>query len=542
MRDVAVRYAALPIPITNLGGNLRLTRGRLAFEGVSGRCAGGSLRVGGWVDRGQSRRTGEIDIAFSQLRADDAFHDALPPGWRDRIGAFRVRGPIDGSVRATTDTDEDDLHWAVTANALLVDVDVEHPFVPLPLRGVRGSVDFADGRVRCDRLDARYDRAALRASFSIETSPEGPVGEVSLSATDLPLDRATRDLGPPQLRAVWDRIEPVGAVDLDIASLRVEPVEPDGAQRWIVDGAAQLHDVTLRGVEGVDGLTGRVVAQGMAVDRLGGTALAGRLTNARARVRGRELDHVDADWSLLRTTDGGGRLALTNAQAELYDGSVSGGAELLFDTESARYNLSTTMQGVRLRPLLVRVGGAVDDRATTGPADAMEVDGSVDAHAYLSGELGRPASRRGGGRVEIVDGHLYHLPIVVAILHVLNLSLPRQGALEEAEASFFLVGDRCDLQDIRLRGDDLALVGHGTMSLPDLGVDLRLINVGPRDWVRLPALADFVDGVSRRLLELQITGPIDRPTVRTQALRAIGDEFKRLFNKRRPPKVQRVSK
>ena len=172
------------------------------------------------------------------------------------------------------------------------------------------------------------------------------------------------------------------------------------------------------------------------------------------------------------------------------------------------------------------------------PAHTVEARGRADGHLYLSGVVGDPTQKRGGGRFEIVDGHIYRLPLVLAILHVLNLSIPDADVFDDARADFFITGNRVQLEDIVLRDSALALVGTGSLTLPDRGLDLDLVNVGVHRWARVPLLTDFVEGASREFVELHVTGPLSRPTVRARPLRAFGEEFKRLFRKKKPTRTQ----
>jgi hypothetical protein len=75
------------------------------------------------------------------------------------------------------------------------------------------------------------------------------------------------------------------------------------------------------------------------------------------------------------------------------------------------------------------------------------------------------------------------------------------------------------------------------MSLPDQAVDLRLVNVGARPWARVPLLTDLVDSAMKEFVELRVTGPVSRPTVRAQPLRGLSEEFKRLFQKKPTKKI-----
>ena len=172
---------------------------------------------------------------------------------------------------------------------------------------------------------------------------------------------------------------------------------------------------------------------------------------------------------------------------------------------------------------------------------AVSVSGLMSGHLYLSGVMGAPASRRGGGRLKIESGRIYRVPIVWALLNVLNLAIPKENALEEARADFYVVGNEVRFEAIRLRGDALVLVGSGSMSLPDYGVNLGLVSVNPHRWARVPVLAEFMEHASREFVELRVTGPARSPTVRAIPFRGISEELKRLFRKKSPKKVQPAS-
>jgi hypothetical protein len=76
------------------------------------------------------------------------------------------------------------------------------------------------------------------------------------------------------------------------------------------------------------------------------------------------------------------------------------------------------------------------------------------------------------------------------------------------------------------------------MSLPDRGLDLNLVYVSPSNWARVPMLTELVDWASRPLTELHITGPLFQPTVRAKPFRSAREEIERLFQKKKPKKIQ----
>jgi hypothetical protein len=387
----------------------------------------------------------------------------------------------------------------------------------------------------------RYAGADVQVDFDTHETEDGEEETIVLSATDLPLDGNVRGLLPERLRGGWDRAGLRGRVDVRCNQLHYRQSQAAPYPMWSVDGRIDLHHVDAPGLAELEDLSGTLSGSGTLVDRLGGATLSGRLQLASGRLYARALSDIESAWSLVRSADGLGRLALDDTQAAIYEGALTGQAELLVGPDRSDYNLSATVHGMQIAPWL-RAGRTPEavPAVTAGDDAPDEVRGSADAHLYLTGVVGDPLSRRGGGRLEVRDGFIYRLPILLAILNVLDISIPNDDALHTLEAEFFVLGNRLNLTDIALRGGSLMLVGEGSMSLPDQAVDLRLVNIGTRSWARLPILADLVEGAARGFVELRVTGPVSRPTVRAQPLRALSDELKRLFQKKPPRKIARA--
>ena len=244
---------------------------------------------------------------------------------------------------------------------------------------------------------------------------------------------------------------------------------------------------------------------------------------------GHPLSAFSGQWSFARVADGTGAFSLQSAQAQLYGGMVAGRFDLSFNNHESTYDLTTTVQGMHIESFVDH------ERSARGAAHApADVRGVATGRLSLSGVVGDASSKRGRGRFEVSQAQIYRLPLVLAILHVLNLTAPPANAFSEALLDFYVTGNRLTFEDIRLRGDLLALTGSGTLTLPDRAVDLELYNVNPDGWVRVPVLTDVVEQIGRELVRLHVTGPVYRPEVHPQPLRGLTKEFKRLFRKRKP--------
>jgi hypothetical protein len=158
----------------------------------------------------------------------------------------------------------------------------------------------------------------------------------------------------------------------------------------------------------------------------------------------------------------------------------------------------------------------------------------MDAQMHLTGLVDQPQSRTGGGRVEVREGYIYKLPIFLAILNVLDLTVPNNDVLSEASGQFYITGNSVRLADIDITGESLSLIGTGTMSLTNQSVDLTFVNAGAGRLAGVPVLAELWEGASREMVEIRVTGPVSKPQVRASPFRGVTEEFKKLFQKRKP--------
>lgn len=537
LRGASVRPEFFPLELTDVEGQVRIEPSVIAIDEVVARYHGAAISATGAVGRGEKGEDLELVLHCRDLRIDDELRAAAPPKLRGVLTDWSVDGPIAAHIRLRRDSiGEDDLTYHATAE--LNGVNVRHPRFPIPFEDVHGTMTIEKSGVRGIGFHGRYGVADVQVDFDTHETSDGDEGTIVLNATGLPLDENIRGFLSERMHGGWDRAGLRGRADLHLNELHYRKVGGSPNPTWQVDGRIDLHQVDA--LADLENLSGTVTVSGMLVDRLGGATLAGRVTLANARIHAHTLTNIDSAWSLVRSADGEGRLSLAETHAAIYGGALTGHAELLLGKDRTDYDLTAMVYGMQIAPWLQAGRNGVSTTSVAASADTeTQVRGTADAQLYLSGVFGDPLSRRGGGQLDVRDGYIYRLPILLAILNVLDMSVPNDDALHELEADFFVLGNRLQLDAIALHGRSLNLVGSGSMSLPDQAVDLRLVNVGTRPWARVPLLTDLVDSAMKEFVELRVTGPVSRPTVRAQPLRGLTEEFKRLFQKKPAKKIVR---
>lgn len=531
--DASIRPDFFPIPMTNVSGVVLLDPSSVTFEGVSARYGSGELSLTGSIVTAGDTNSIDVSVEAHGLSMDELFRSNAPKPLRRVLSQWRVTGPVDASAHLRTG---DDGALAFDGMARLFEVSVEHDLFPIPFTNVQGDVRFANSAVSSTNLKAKYADAGVEVEFETQNVNQHETGRIKLRADHLSLSQPFRGLLSPEMRASWDKMDPRGSVDLRLEELTYD-VNEQGEKRWQVKGEIAFEGVAIPGVLEMNDLKGTVSFLGAAIDERGGTLLSGTINLSRGEVLGKLTTNARASWQYARAKEGYGRIVFSPIDAAIYDGRLTGYAEVLFDQDEATYSVNTLVQSMRVAAFLAGTEVPSPSVGSGSGSRSNRVEGRANVQLHLSGTLGQTTTRRGGGSFEIVNGRIYHLPLVLAILNSLKLSAPDEGVFDEAQARFFVSGNTVSFDEIVLRGSVVALVGSGTMKLPEYTVDLDLVNIAPEAWGRLPLLTDVLEGAARELMGLRVTGPVSGPSVRVRPLPNITDEVKRLFQRRRSRRV-----
>lgn len=226
-------------------------------------------------------------------------------------------------------------------------------------------------------------------------------------------------------------------------------------------------------------------------------------------------EQVGWRWLLAEEATGdwhakGDRIALTNIQARMYGGSLTG--DLLL----------TGMQTQPREPLTYAVTGRVRDvelpgllRALRQTEDTLQ-SGLLSGRFQFEGQSDRNWRQgiSGTGRVRIQDGEIFRIRLLGGLTALLEVIYPRLGSVVQTEVrADFEVAERKVLsENIQVEGNLLSLRAWGAYDLDD-ELDFR-VHVQPlrRGW-----LVDVVRWVTypvSRLLQFQLDGTLEEPNWR----------------------------
>jgi hypothetical protein len=496
---VTARPDALPIEVQAIRGRVRATPDEVTLDGLNGRACGGTVTLAGRLARSSSGHT-ELQVRGENVQVTDALRAALPESARARLAPWQIDGPLDITGRLGGD-DAFALRCAPTGAT------VRHRDLPLPWQMTAGAIQVEPDGVTLSDIQATAGDARLRLDGSLTAAG----GTLRGDLRGFVFSQEWREVMPWKLRRAWNNLEPTGAIDARNVMLAWHSTGSGHPLSWRVRGDLELFDAGLwAGVRLAD-LNGKLSLSGEAPRGLAGAALAGDIALTRMSLAGHAVTDVSARW--LR--DGINRRArIDQIRGTAHGGTLTGEVDWETQNRETRYSLAATLQRAEL-------GSVIAARSASGGRPVADMPGVVDGRFYLTGLAGDSASRKGGGKVSVRDAELYRLPPLLAILHVINLSVPEESAFQSAKADFTLVGDELQLQGIELLGTALALIGEGTMALSTQSLDLRLITVSPHRWAQVPVVSEMLEGMARELMEVEVTGTLEKPQATAKPLRNV---------------------
>ena len=218
--------------------------------------------------------------------------------------------------------------------------------------------------------------------------------------------------------------------------------------------------------------------------------------------------------------------------ATLFQGSVGGQARVVLD-EQVKYRVWLTATGVRLDEL-ARHTKLGSDSELRGFAQ-----GSFLVENILDPKTGQWIAS-GQGQIDVPQGRLYKIPVLLDLLKVLKGQTPDRSAFEEAHATLELKGDRVKVTQLDLLGSAISLGGSGEMDTDGQYVKFEFYTIWSQTlkrWLTTP-LGDVTGLLSGSLFKIELTREGGKLTPKavvlpavTDPVRAVAERLRNRFDK-----------
>jgi hypothetical protein len=399
--------------------------------------------------------------------------------------------------------------------------------ITLALDDVQGAVIVAGSQITFDNVTARHGDSHIALSGTGSTLPLGP-WDVRLKADDLTIDDALTKALPTDLAALVQSLSLKGKVGVDFSKLSyrpaapvagaavphdagsTKPAEPDGPD---IDFAVTISTTGLSGDVGVPltdakgsfDLTGKV-RRGQ-LGELAGTINADSLT-----VAGKNATSLKA--TIAKPSDSSS-IQISRIQGTYCSGDLGGDVSVFYpDAGPSRYSMSFVLRNA--------------DVAQLAPGNDKSVKGQLTASLTLEGTSDQPTTRRGRGDVSVTGKDMYHIPVLLSLLQITNLSLPINSPFESATASYSVLGQRVAMENITLRGDSMLMQGNGSLDFDTRKVSLTFVTNNP-NWPKLPLVGPLIQSAKDEMLQIHVDGTLQDPRVTASSFDSVTTTVDQVF-------------
>ena len=498
--------------VSNLHGNLHLADGLITFNNFAGTRGLAKLAANGKVTWAGHAPAFSISATANNLLLESALHNLLPKDAQDAWDSVHPEGTVnvalqlgdDAKPRSTTDpvasanlptTAPTEFPYRVLITPVKLGVIVKE--LPYKLTDLGGSIQITPRGTELRDVTAKHNAARL---FFAGTGTNVGKSSWSLKMTgrDVPVDDELRKALPASCTQLMESMKLRGKLAFDFTRLDYRPGEtrPDGKA-----GDADLD------LAGTLGFTDASMEVGIPASELDGSlqfeagvrngklgALKGLLVGKTLKLAKRPAK--DLSMELFKPEDQDA-MRLTKIRGELAGGEIAGKVALAFPDDAASHFVVD---------LLLR------DADVTQLTGEKDIHGQITASLALEGAWNDASTRRGRGDVAVSGRDMYHIPLMLGLMQITNLSLPISSPFSEATSRYSVDGQKITFEQIELRASNMLMQGSGSMNFETKKVKLTFVTENP-NWPKLPLVNDLIEGAKHELLQIQVNGTIEEPKV-----------------------------
>lgn len=520
---------------SDLRGSFALGPGRLAIEQLQGALDGCGVGFSGRIEWAGERDQVDLDVSFEGMHVDPALWKCLPEVDAGRWGGelarlieqYRVSGLWDGRLLYTRSPGESQrFSLEIRPKELRLEQDGQ----AVVLGSFTGSALVTPGRVALNGLGASFGDESFEVNGCLTLGPD-PEVDLTLSARGQRIGTVTRAVLPVAVRAAIDGLSFDGAYEVDGARITRRGESPSGG--WAVEGRVRLDDA--RAVVGValDQIQGVLEFKASGTSGSPWPTLDLALDAQRLRAGGRPMQSL---LFHLSSGEDPQQIVVRDLRGQCAGGTLLGSGDITLGS-GGRYRLNLTLQNANLRSF-VHPGpnqsgsseGAAPIATDNSPREegGDSASGVLSASLWIEGLLQDPKSKRGRGELEIRDARLYELPVALATIQMLNLSLPASRSFDRATVTYLLEDDLVRLEQIRFYAPTIEIAGSGTMVFSSGALDLDMFTrnpVGPD----LGPVSDLVKVFKDELIRIRVTGTLGKPEPKFASLEGIKKSWQEVF-------------
>jgi hypothetical protein len=528
--DTALKYDLFPYPLENVTGILDLQPDHWECQDFHGSHKGGEIWVNGCSfhelaiapapdsptalsagdvppeNKPPPRECVHVCIRGQGIPLDREFEEALsPPEVHGRAALsnawamLALQGRLNFEAAVVDRPDQpQDIDVAVDIRGCTM----QPEFFRYAMSDVSAGVRYAHGRVYVKDVSAKHGRCQLglkEATIVLKPAGGFQAWFKGIHGKDLMPDEEFLRALHPVMRKGLEPLQLRKPLDVETTYLIFDaPAVPGRPMKIWWDGGAYLHQEVFQAGLEISGVDGQIWCHGHHNGQQF-EGVTGYAVLERADILGQPFTNLQGRIQI--APDAPDELRLYDLKADLFGGFVGGEANFKFGP-NLRYDVKLDALHVQLEQF---------GKHNRLGADA-QLQGPARASLHLIGEGTDLSGLKGNGRVEVPNGKLYRLPLLLDLLKAFGLRRPDRTAFEQARMLFAINGPQMQVQQLDLIGNAISLRGEGMLNLDGSNLNLDF----SADWGRLPQMmpalvSDPLQSLSDQLFKIKMRGKISDP-------------------------------
>ncbi len=528
--QISFKVPQLPHPITGGAGEAAIEPGRVIIKGLQGMYLARPIHVSGQVFLAD-RLGVDVQIDSPAMLLDETLEDAVSPLIRNAYVQFKPDGyaGVEVALRYNTpDQEAEETDYRVLIRPK--DLVVNYQGFPLTVRAVGGTVIATPGRIELQRVISRRGGGTAIISGVVLVDDAGEDVDLRIRAEQVPIDAEFLAAVPEGLAPLIKRFKPGGTSDWNLSRFALTrkkgalgdaddpataPGKAEDEVTWRMEGSIGLNAARADLGLGQKVITGKL--RGIVAGTPEGLGIRSRVSLERILISKRELTNLTGDMVKAPTSS---ILHLRDLVGDCHGGRAAGFAEIRL-SDPIQYGVNMSVENVDLNDLF---NAGIED-----PEKRTDNTGLLAGTVQMIAESENPKSRKASGVLQISEGKLYKMPVLLGLSHVVFLSLPGDTAFSDGVMTYHMVGEDLIFDEIYLTGQSMSIVGSGTMNLRTEKINFTFLAGPSGDLPRLVHVEEFLQNIIRELVEMQVTGTISEPQTRTVPLRGIDAVLRKML-------------
>ncbi|MCF6156155.1 MAG: hypothetical protein E3K36_13130 [Candidatus Brocadia sp.] len=208
--------------------------------------------------------------------------------------------------------------------------------------------------------------------------------------------------------------------------------------------------------------------------------------------------------------------------AKCCGGHVEGTLSIQTDTDPHQYNGELIFSRVALEELAQKV-----------TKTESSLSGSLNGNIKFQGNGTDPKNFHAEGQINVSEGYLTEVPILLSVFNFLNVSLSKKESFHSAKAKFIVKDGIIHIEEGRVYSDTIELDGRGNINFDgNIHIDV-VAGFNKGLFSQLPIVGKFFDlvvgGVRKQLTMVEIKGTYSNPEIHSVPFKPFTESIKSMF-------------